>query len=553
MSMENNEKLKKNFLQKGVSKIGGKIAKLLPPALVAATMLNCATLSAQPNNKTAVKAPTASYYDATVNNYTANAKSFADIYNSKLFNMNEYSVLEKKIHADLADLLVKSNEETIKLSSAYKTMEVDSTLNSNMLNQEINQIAGDRGAKTSDTKNMHVAKIEMQHFLHLILDTTTLIRLGADEAQISSIDEHNDANQNEYLRFNTKGQRDIRTESEVVLGLGQMDIAAYTEYAYKVAGKNGNTAAATLNNNLARIKSLINQPGQSQAEYNQIMTLVEQTANLLPQSLFGNYEMRKALVLEYAQQYTINAMLDKLEKLGYTVKDFKAQDQLNTVGWSIDTLGTQVDITNKGAHISLGLDSKISKPNSGFDLKLGTEVGANVGGDHAIQVLGKVEPGYTFNNGQRLSMPLKGGLEVTPGADKKISTPFGAGVTYNIPLNNKMSIDIGGSSLVNIQKQNVSLGGAVGWSYDTGKLKLRVGIGFGHNIEWGNSQPSIDNPTIDDPSDEPTIDEPTVDDPTVDEPTVDDPSNNVEIENPDDLLNSTNQLPTVDADPSKFF
>lgn len=507
-----NNKLKTNFLQKGASKIGGKLAKLIPPAILTAAMLNFASCASTTGiqNRQEIKESTPIYRNA-VAQFESNTKGLETIYNSKLYNKQKYDTLEVEVRNELAQILAAMNKETLKLSTAYKVMEDQSLVNSNLSEAEITAIAKARGANTADEINLAVAKGEIQHYLHLMLDTLTMIRLGANEAEIAVLDE-NDSH-NEYLRFNTKGERDLRKESDAVLDSTQKDILAYTDYGYNVTNKDGRAAANAVENSLNKIKSLATSGNQTRSTYREIIDLIDQTAALLPSSLFGNLAMRKALIIEFVKQYLTNAMLTNLEKIGYDINNLKAGEIIsarkNTLN-GVQVRGNYLDNDRNVAALTVGADGKTTwanKPN--FDLKYGGELGFDLGDNFSFQVLGKVEPGFTTaKKNHHLSFPVKAGINVDNNA--QVSTPFGLGAIYSIPIG-KFSLDFGVSSLANLQKSNVRLGGMIAATYDTGKVKIQFGFGYEHTISWDQTMTMSANEPIGpvDPIDPGKPDEPT--------------------------------------------
>ncbi len=487
--MENN-KLKTNFLKTGINKIGDKLSKLVPPAVLAATLLNFSAFAKAPQKTTNVKATTPIYRDAT-RKYTTNDKALHDVYYSDLFKMNKYERLEADVRNDLVKLLAEMNAETLKLSAAYNAAEKNSIVNSNLSIEEVNKIAKDR------TENAAVINGSIQHYTHLMLETLTLSRFRADAAEIMLLDENDHVN--EFLRFNTKGERDVRNETEIVLAMAKSDAKQYVDY-----GKGGkSTKAVQIEKNLNKTKVMVTKSNQTKANYTNLLQVIDETATLLPADMFGTVEMRRGYVKEFAQQYSMNALLSHVEKLGYNVKDLKADEIISATKTNrtatknsetkFNALELRADAFNTNTTIAVGADARTTWTND-FDLTYGGEVDAiiNYQGDHAFQALGKIEPGYTFNNGHRLSVPLKAGINLDQNG---VSTPFGLGVNYNIPLNKDFSLDFGASSLFNIQRNNVEIGGMVGVTYTTKKMKFKFGVGLGYATELTKGA-SVNNGTI---------------------------------------------------------
>ncbi len=481
-SMENN-KLKTNFLKSGINKLGDKLSKLVPPAILAATLLNFSAFAKTPTAAKSSKAPTPIYKEAKVK-YSTNDKALHNVYYSDLFKMAKYEKLEADVRNDLVKLLAEMNAETLKLSAAFTTAEKKSITNSNLTVDEVNKIAQNR------TENAAVINGSIQHYTELMLKTLTSSRFRADAAEFHYLDENDHVN--EFLRFNTKGDRDIRKETNVILNLSRNDITQYVNYA-----QGGKTTSSTqITKNLNKIQAMVSQSSQTRANYDALLKVIDQTADLLPATMFGTFEMRRGLIKEFAQQYSMNALLNKMEKLGYNVMDLKADEIISSTKMGKDTkfntLEARTDVYNTNTTIAVGADMRTTWSNN-FDLTYGLEADGKFGydGNHAFQALGKIEPGYIFQSGHRLAAPVKAGLNFDQDG---ISTPFGLGLDYTIPLNKDFSLDFGASTLFNLQRNNVEIGGMVGVIYSTKKMKFKFGVGLGYVAELNRNKG--DNSTV---------------------------------------------------------
>ncbi|MCQ2381813.1 MAG: porin family protein [Clostridia bacterium] len=495
--MEKN-KLKTNKL--------GKVGKLIP-ALLAAGFLNCATLSANANKTIKASMPhiestslsnKKTSHKKAFNEYSSNRakQTLKNITSSNLYNLSEYNRLEADVQNEVVSILTNMNANTLELSRLYKFMEDDTISNSGLTLDEINDIVVHKGSQTPDQVNVVVVRNQIQHFMHMFLDTQTLIRFRADEAEIMNLDEID--SENEYLRFNTKGERNLYQETKSVLVEAEKDILEGVRYENQFKGKNGEKIAKKVKANLEKIRTFLNKKDLSEKDNVALEKLINETADLLPTTVFGTQEMRRGLITEITCDEALNQMLINLEKLNYNLNTFKSENykKINDFSFNATTTGIA---TNKNIGVNLGLGAtKLLKNN--WDLTIGTEINSVIGYNQEAPLLTQVLLASniaktTQNKKNTFNVGLKGGLQF----DKLgVSTPFGGNVGYTWNINDKFSLDFGVNSIANIQRSNLNVGGTIGATYRTKNLIIKFGIGVGYIHEWNKNSTIPDKPIIDD-------------------------------------------------------
>lgn len=473
--------MEKNKLK--FSRIGKK--GIIIPALLAAGMLNCAA-------ETFHKSPS-SKYTSTGNKtlvYEQNASKFNErdtqntlqtILRSDLNQLSEYDRLESKVQNEVAGYLSNMNADSLALALQYKSLEEHTFMHSGLTKEQINYIASNNFIGSNNQDNLKIVRSSMQHNMHMTLDTLTLIRFGASEAEISHLDEGDQ--HNEYLRFNTKGKRSISKESNAVLNLAENDIINYTNYEYLVNGKSGEKISMQISSNLQKIKKLVTTISNkqfSQKNYNDLLKIINSTAELLPEQMFGTIAMRRALITEFTSQYSINNLIFNITKLGYDIDNIKSSVFIEQDKKTTFDLSAKYNVTN--THNDTVLGTKWNTPLlKNWNITYGAELGVvdTKSENNEYQVLGNLGVGKTFNNGSTLSLEAKTGIQFN---EKNISMPFGANIGYNWKINDNISLDFGVNTLVQHNK-NVDFGGGIGVKFRTKSMIMSVGINGGYSVD----------------------------------------------------------------------
>ena len=546
--MENN---KLTTLKNGANKIKDKLAKLLPPAVMAAAILNCSAAFAKPNSTKAINNPTPILSTKTVNNYKADTTAFHNLCSSKLITMKDYSRLEADVHNELVNLLTEMNNATLKLAHCYKTLEDHSIATSNLSTNEISAIAKARGKNTQDNVNMSVAKASLQHFMHVALQTVAGARCRAEFMQLMVLDENDSYNEYVKLKFNTKGERDIRKETNIVLTAAKQDLLGYVDYYAKVNGQK--STAASIERNLNQIYALLAHLDQVANNEPAILKLVNETATLLPTSLFGTLEMRRGLIWEYATNYLNIKTLDHLDAIHYDIYNIKAGDSIKKSETKFNSMAAIFGISNTDASLTIGADAQ-TKWSNNFDLTYGLEAQGKLGFDqdknpNSIQAMGKVQPGYTFNDKFHLGFPVKAGVEF----DKDgVSVPVAAGALAEIKFNEHYGIEFGIEQEFNINRATGRTGAIFMfvWTPNKTKYKFGVDIGYGYSLQNEhavNEQPDNTKPDDQKPDDQKP------DDQKPDDQKPEDPNKKPDEPKliPGETLGSTSDIHLIPHEPSK--
>lgn len=485
----------------------GKISTVIP-AILAAGMVNCAaaTFRTSPNSKSTSLGNKTLVYEKASSNYTEEKtlNTMNEILNSDLNQMKSYDRLEANVQNEVAGYLSDMNANSLELARLYKSMEDNTITNSGLSTDQINKIAANGGVDTPDDVNVKVVRSAMQHNMHMVLDTQSLIRFGADEAEITIMDEGDGNNgYSEYLRFNTKDKRDMRKESTAVLNAAEIDILNYTQYEYTVNGQNGKKISNQISGNMNKIKSLVSKTNFNQNDYKNLLNLINETADLLPEAMFGTRAMRRGLVIEFASSYAMNQMLTILANLGYDIDNIKPgvfveQKQKQAKEPTI-SLSPSISATNKHAGLGINL-SATNQLSKNWNITYGGETNfvKNYDGSEAgLQILNNVDFERSLKHGH-ISIGSKGGMQFD--TKKGFSTPFGIQGGYTWNINNNFSLDFGINSLLNIQRSLVDIGASIGASYRTKSLVIRFAINLGYTASWEKSNPTIIDPTPIDPT-----------------------------------------------------
>lgn len=490
-------------MEKKLSRLG-KIGTLIP-AIMMAGMMNCAaaTFNKTPNSKSTSLGSQALVWQNDANKYNEKKaiNTMTKVINSDLNQMKAYDRLEAKVQNEVVGYLAEMNANTLGLARLYKAAEDNTVANSGLTPNEINQIAHKKGVGTSDQVNVQVGRCEMQHFLHMVLDTQTLIRFRADEAEIAVMDEGD--GHNEYLRFHTKGERDLRKESNAVLTAAKNDILAYTQYEYTVKGqKNGKEIIKKTETNLRNIETIVSKKDFNQNDYQTLLNLINETADLLPSTMFGTQAMRRGLVIEFASTYAMNHLLTNLTNLGYDINNYKAgayakgankntNKTNNLFEWNVAAIA---NATNKHAGVNLGIGATTQLANN-WDLTIGAETNPSKGyngANDSFQLLATGEFGKTTKNDNHFGLGAKAGFQF----DKQgVSTPFGVNADYSWKINENFSLDFGVNSLANIQRSLLDIGTTIGATYRTKSWIIKFGVGVGYTYDWNKINGSENVPT----------------------------------------------------------
>ena len=517
------------------------------PALLAAG-LNCFAATSRNTShikSTSVGNKTVAYEKAAPKYTYQNAeKTLNDILNSDLNKMTSYDRLEAKVQNEVAGYLADQNANSLELAKLYKALEdhtVSYTMKKyNLTRDQINQIAAEGGVNdalynkiaaqfnghiTKDEINLDVVCSAIQHYIQMILDTNSMIRFRADEAEIAILDEGD--RHNEYrdvivnhLRLNNKGKRGLREEATAVLNAAEAEIVEYTKYENTVNGKDGNKMAKHITDNLNKIKSLVTKSNLTQKDRDSLKTLVRDTAVSMSEKMYGTLDMRYGLVLELASVYAMNNTLTVMANLGYDIDNiqpgvFVEQGKQQTTQTRNATINPEFNthFTNEHAGIGLGLTGT-NPLGKNWDITYGGEFNADKGYDtvdDSLQFLSKVEAGKTFNNDNRLSFGAKAGLQVDA---KGLSTPFGVQAGYNWNINNNLSLDFGINSLLNIQRSLADIGASVGATYRGKNWTIGFHLGLAYTATWNKDRqvdplpdlpPIVGDPISDDQTQEPPI------------------------------------------------
>lgn len=579
-----NQKLTTNILSQKTSKIVNKLSKLIPPALLAATLMNFSAFAQNPRTTLATKTPTP-LYQGTKINYQANLGDLQTIWDNDLRNLNRKTKSDAAVQEDLVDLLqdTKLNKGTLNLAAAYGTIEIASIKNSRLSDAEINKIAATKGDRATAANKQAVVECSIQHYLELILKTWNMIHHRADAVEIMNIDEHCDKDRNEYygyyenLRLNNKlnknGQRDIIDELHTITDVAKNDILAYQCYAYnykipytkdKYGAKRvdlrkiGNYREVNaLNKNLNELQAMV---ARDNIDTRAINNLIEKSAPLLP-SMFGNLEMRKGIIAEFAKEYALEAVLVKLRKAGYDVNKLSVEpatvkktttksSNKNNINTKFDAFGVSTQIFNDSFEMSASTDF-ITNFNKNFGLRYGAEIGfeTKYNNETNFKLLGKLAPVFTTKKGTEFSMPLRAGINA---GQSGFSVPFGPALRASFQLSKNISLSVDFSSMFNIKQKNVKLGGMMGIRYksdDVNRPNIEFGFGFGGTVNYGTDNTAQLLP--DEPSNPNDPNKGDDNDPSKDPSK--DPSTNPEkpIITPGETLGDTSDIHIIPYDPTK--
>ena len=465
----------------------GKIGITIP-AIFLAGMFHCkaATFDKSVYNSNTSLSKTTVSYEKIVSNYSEKKalNTMEDILGNKLntvTNKNEYS--DNEIQEELTEIVIDMNANTLSLACGYNSLESNTIKNSGLTQEQYNNIATNHGANTTNEQNLVVARSAIQHYMHIILDTQATIRLQADEAEIAILDERDGKNQ--YFKLTSKDKRDVRNESFALLNTAEKDIIAYCEYEYAVHGQDGANIAKQIKNNLTKIKDITTKAKVSENDYILLTNLVTKTADLLPEKMFGTQAMRRGVILEFASQYAMNRMLSRLQILGYDVSIQPEALVKNTTKMKnkVD-LSVNTNTTNKYTGIGFGLDVNTKLPHiDNANLTIGGEINTNIGYKKeydSTQALTKVGLSKKLNNNNDAYVGLKGGLQFD---NNDISIPLGFYGGYKWNINDNFALDFCVNTLGNAQRMLFDIGTAVGATFKTKNVNIKLSIGFGYTFD----------------------------------------------------------------------
>ncbi len=492
----------------------GKVGTIIP-ALLMAGMLNCtaATFHNTPNSKYTSLGNKTLVYEKTAHKYTEKKamNTLEGVLRSDLNQMAGYDRLEAKVQEEVAGHLNDMNANSLELARMYKALENQTFLNANLTAEEMDNITADKGLKTSNQDNVKVARSSVQHFMHMVLDTQVLVRFGAEEAEITSMDEQD--GRNEYFKLNVNGKRDICQESKAVLDYAKNDIQAYCEYEYAVNGQDGKKFAKAIANNLSKIETLVaKKKFNKKNDYYELSNLIVITADMLPEKMFGTQAMRRGLMIEFASQYSMNNMLTKLQKLGYNVQPEElAKRKPAERNFTVNPTTTSTFSNN---HIGIGTSvSFTNKLKNDWSISYGNEFVPNMGfagRPNSMQLFSTLDMGKKLKNQNEFSVGVKAGAELD---SRGWSVPFGVRGAYTWNINKNFGVDFGLNGTANIQRALLDVGASVGASIRTKNMVIKFSVGFGYSFDLSQDKqaPLPPVPTPEDPE-EPTVDP---EDPTI--------------------------------------
>lgn len=493
----------------------GKVGTIIP-ALLMAGMLNCtaATFHNTPNSKYTSLGNKTLVYEKTAHKYNEKKamNTLEGVLRSDLNQMAGYDRLEAKVQEEVAGHLNDMNANSLELARMYKALENQTFLNANLTAEEMDSITANKGLKTSNQDNVKVARSSVQHFMHMVLDTQVLVRFGAEEAEITSMDEQD--GRNEYFKLKVNGKRDICQESKAILDYAKNDIQAYCEYECAVNGQDGKKVAKAIANNLSKIETLVAKKNFNKNDYNELSNLIVVTADMLPEKMFGTKAMRRGLMIEFASQYSMNNMLTKLQKLGYNVQPEELAKRKPAE--RNFTVNPTVTSTFSNNHIGIGTGvSFTNKLKNDWSISYGNEFVANMGfagRPNSMQLFGTLDMGKKLKNQNEFSVGVKAGAELD---SRGWSVPFGVRGAYTWNINKNFGVDFGLNSTANIQRALLDVGASVGASIRTKNMVIKFSVGFGYSFDLSQDKapvPAPEDPTVDpeDPTFEPENPEPPV-------------------------------------------
>ena len=461
----------------------GKIGTLIP-AIMMAGMINCAaeTYKGAPNK--------ASKY-----NEEKAVATMDKILNSDLNKMTSYDRLEAKVQNEIVECMTDMNINSLELANDYERFEHSIIKKSGKSTEELVKIAEKKGQNVIPSENALVVRVSTAHLSHMFLKSQALIRFRADNAEILEIDETDKKNElwREVvykLNLNTNGPRSLLKESNSLLDITKNDCVVDSTlfgYRYKdiIEGKNNvkvnekaaQQAANQINNNLTKIKNLVSSKNLSQKDYQSLLNLIEETAEILYKSdMFGDKTMCRGFIIEFTSSYAMNNLLTIVANLGYDVDNLEAS--YTKVSNSNITWDTSVvlDATNKpGINMGVGVTKPLTD-----NFSIGGKLNYKAP-DNSFQVLTTGEIGTTTPKDNYISAGVTAGVQFD---QKGISTPFGLNAGYSWQIGKNFSLDIGVSTLLNVQQASLDLTAPIRFKFKTKNgFNVIFSINAGHQLD----------------------------------------------------------------------
>jgi len=481
-------------MSKKLSKFGklGKIGTAISTMLLT-SMLHCNATTFQQKADVKLTTPNAKYLSVgkTTKSYKQassqykSQKSFDTLFNilnSDLNKMTDYTILEADVQKKLAEMYAQMNANSLDLACAFKAFEYNTFIDSGLSLEEAIEISENRGDGTDDKVDAFVGRGSLQHFMHLMLDTQTLNRLNAEEAEIQTIDEID--GKNEFFKLNKNGNRNIIEDSSAVLNSMEKYILAYAEYEYAISNENKDNINV-IKQNLSSIKELIVKRDFNTEDKDTLTKIINETADLLPENMFGTTEMRRGLLAEIVKQHVMNNMLEKLIGLNYDVNinpELLAEQMKKTNGYNF-TPSLTANISNTDSGFGIGITT--TKPfKDDWDMIYGLKLNTNFNSQGSTQqALGSVDFAKNLKKNQFSIGLTAGGQLDSQGASLAVGMQTG----YCWKINDKFSVDFGINLLSNIQRSIMNIGTTIGLTYRTNSgMLIKFGANLGYNLGLSN-------------------------------------------------------------------
>lgn len=462
-------------MNKNESKLGniklGKIGKI-GAAIFLALMLKGNPLVAENFNNTQQK--------IVVNHKSEKSfKTLADVYT---FQQNSKHMTRDQVENEAAKLIADMNDNALKLSHSYKALE-KSTLREikklGLTKDDIVQIARDKGANTPVQYDELVQRYYAQHSMHMILDSSTMIFAGIDGAQIyDKFDEVDNFNEHVYA-ISKDGNIDMVNDGLEIANAIRNTVISNSHYAYQL--NKDNKTAQKLANAFTEIDKII-----AKGDYKGINHVIDATAKLISQKMFGDINQCRDIVTMYIAQKNMCNTLVKNK-----IKDLPAEKIAN-VNSKKHTFNptAMVNVNNREAGFELGLKAERDL-NDVWDIAYGGKYvfGANTTeenkGATSHQLLTTLDFKRNFDNKQALTLGASTGLHF----DKQgVSVPFGLQAGYQVQLTDAIALDFAANAKATINRSfDYGAGIAVIGRTKNG-MKISFGINLGRSVEFNQGQ-----------------------------------------------------------------
>ena len=231
-------------------------------------------------------------------------KTLADVY---AFQQNSKYMTRDQVENEVAKLIADMNKNALKLSHSYKGLEKNTLKEIKKLGlteEDIVQIARDKGAKTPVQYDKLVQRYYAQHSMHIILNSSTLIFNNIQDAKIyDKLDEVDNFNEHVYKLIK---DGDINMASD---GLGIANtlrdiVVSNSHYAYQL--NKDNKTAQKLANAFAEIDKII-----AKGNHKGLDHVIDATAKLISQEMFGDINQRRDIVTMYITEKNLSNVLVK--------------------------------------------------------------------------------------------------------------------------------------------------------------------------------------------------------------------------------------------------